>query len=74
MSLSILDFSLFFMQKLQHPTENGHPVFLSNATLKIEVQSSPPLFENLVRGSVPPSGKCGGGVGAHYDHSRCHLV
>ena len=53
------------MQKLQHPTENGHPVFLSNATLKIEVQSSPPLFENLVRGSVPPSGKCGGGGWVH---------
>ena len=63
------------MQKLQHPTENGHSLFLSNGSLKIDVQSSPPLFENLVGGSIPPaeSVEMEGGIGAYYDHSRCHL-
>ena len=65
------------MQKLQHPNENGQPLFLSNGSLKIDVQSSPTLFENLVGGSIPPAESVemeGGGIGAHYDHSRRHLV
>ena len=34
--------------------------------LKIEVLSNP-LFENLGGGSTPPSGRKGGGEGAHYE-------
>ena len=35
-------------------SEKGHLFFLSNPSLKVEVLSSPPLFENLVGGSTPP--------------------
>ena len=36
------------------PLEKTNPLFSSNLPLKIEVLSSPLLFENLVAGSTPP--------------------
>ena len=41
--------------------EKSYPLFPSNATLKVEVLSSP-LFENLVRGSTPLPPYIKGGV------------
>ena len=35
--------------------EKKSPPFFSNLPLKVKVLSSPPLFENLVGGSTPPS-------------------
>ena len=40
--------------KIATPVKESHPLFPSNPSLKDEVLSSPPLFENLVRGSTPP--------------------
>ena len=57
--LSITDFSLFFIEKLQ-----SHPLFLGNPPLKTEVLSCPPLFEDLVGGSTHLQQKRG--EGAHY--------
>ena len=42
------------------------PLFPSNPSLKVEVLSSAPLFENLVGGSPPPPPLQKGGGGAHY--------
>ena len=40
---------------MQPPSpEKSHPLVPSNPPLKIEVLSSPPLFQNLVRGSTNP--------------------
>ena len=52
LSLNISDFKFF--------CENWIPLFPSNPPLKVEVPTSPPLFENLVGGSThhpspPPS-------------------
>ena len=57
------------------PLEKTNPLFSSNLPLKIEVLSSPLLFENLVAGSTPPplppppAERGVGGGGAHYDLS-----
>ena len=40
--------------KIATPVKESHPLFPSNPSLKDEVLSSPPIFENLVRGSTPP--------------------
>ena len=50
------------MWKLQ-PTPHP-PLFPSNPSLKVEVLSSAPLFENLVGGSTPPP-PCRRGEGVH---------
>ena len=43
------------------------PLFSSYPPLKVEVLSSPSLFENLVGGSTPPPPQQkGGGGGVHY--------
>ena len=51
------------------------PLFLSNPPLKVEVLSSPTLFENLVGGSTPPlpSRKKRGG-GAHYAPTGASMI
>ena len=54
------------MWKLQHPWKK-FPLFPSNPPLKVEFLSSPPLFENLVRGSTPPPLPPSRNRGAHYD-------
>ena len=65
LSLNIPDFSLFNL-KLATPLKKVTHLFPSNPPLKIEVLSTPPLFENLVGGSTPlPRAEKGGG-GARY--------
>ena len=45
------------------PPEKSHPLFISNPPLKVKVLSSPPpLFENLVGGSIPPADRGKGGA------------
>ena len=60
LSLNISVFSLFLIQKLQLPhththSEKSHPIFHSNAPLKSEILWSPPIFVNLLGGSIPPT-------------------
>ena len=56
LTLNISDFSLFFMWQLQPLPEKSHSPLSQQPPLKVEVLSSPPpLFENLVGGSLPPS-------------------
>ena len=54
--LNISDFGLFFWWKLQAPpplsSRKIHPLFPSNAPLKIKILWSPPLLEHLVGGSI----------------------
>ena len=66
--LNVLDFNLFFRENC-NPPEKSLPLFPSNPSLKVEVLSNPPLFENLVGGSTPPAEK-GGGGGAHYEWEK----
>ena len=65
--LNVLDFNLFFRENC-NPPEKSLPLFPSNPSLKVEVLSNPPLFENLVGGSTPPCRK--GGGAAHYEWEK----
>ena len=64
--------------KIATPLKESYPLFPSNPSLKDEVLSSPPLFENLVGGSTPlllvpqqktrgGGGGCGGGGGGSFN-------
>ena len=62
---------IFYVKSAPPPTpspEKGHPHFPSNLPVKVEILSSPPLFENLGGSTpLPPSRKWEGV--AHYDRS-----
>ena len=64
------------MQKLQPHPKKSHPLFLTNPPLKVEVLSSPLLFENIVGGSTPPHPQKSGGEeeGAHYVKMEINVI
>ena len=62
LSLNVSDFSLFLCKNC-NPLEKSHRPLTQQPPLKIEVLSSPPIFENLVGGSTPTVERQGG---AHY--------
>ena len=60
LSLYIPDFSLFFVEKMQPlpPLKKSHPLLSHQPPPLYKLrscQAHPPLFENLVGGSTPPS-------------------
>ena len=65
--LNTSDFSLFFC-KIATPLKKLPPLF-QQPPLKVEVLSSPSLFENFVGGSTPPADR---GV-AHYDNVHINI-
>ena len=57
--------------KTANPLTKSHPLFPSNLPFKIEILTSPLLFENLVRGSTPPAER----GDAHYvTRTHTHLL
>ena len=72
LSLNISDFDLLFMWKLQ-PPEKVTPLFPANPS-KSWGSVKPPLFENLVVGSIPPPPCRKGGGGVHTMLTDCKYV
>ena len=61
LSLNIPDFSLFLLKNCNHPLlKNVTPSFSATPSKNWGSVKSPPLFENLLGGSISPSWKGGG--------------